>query len=247
MKHLIIFILSLLITINSFSQTSERKIKIIYIAEYSPTDSGIISRSEVFENHQTEIIKFDMQNNMKERYILNPSTKENKILHKYLNYKGQTATLMETYNNENELTSYRKYVLNSFNKPDTTYFYSASNELFNISIDLYDSNKNLKIKIDSNFVNNRSYKTEYEFNSLNEMTKEISFDINGMITHTTSFRYNEHGDLTNIIWHDKEGSITTQTKFVYEYDEFNNWITQKTSKHDQDISYIFERKIEYFD
>lgn len=272
MKYLILLILSLSITINSFGQESEKKIKTINIAEYSPTRSGVISRSEVFDKKQSAIQKFDIHNKLKEYHQLNPSTKEIRNLYKYLNYKEQTATLIEIYNNENKLTSYTKQVLNSSNKLDTSYTYLASNEISGIQIYQYDSNKNLKTRIDSSFKYNRTLKWEYEFNSQNEMTKEISYDKDGMIRDTRTYKYdekgqefesdltrangdftlfksmyNENGDLTDNIWYDKEGSIKNHTKLVYEYDEFNNWITKKRSRDDEDFNYIWERKIEYFE
>lgn len=221
---------------------------------------------------QSAVQKFDMHNRLNEYHQFNSSTKEIRNLYKYLDYDEQTATLIEIYNKENKLAGYTKQVLNSFGKLDTSYTYLASNELSGIQIYRYDENEILKTRIDSSFKYNRTLKWEYEFNSLNEMTKEISFDKDGIIRGTRTYKYdekgqeyesdltrangdfklfksfyNEYGDLTDNIWCDKEGSIQNHTEFVYEYDEFNNWITKKRSRDDEDFNYIWERKIEYFE
>ncbi len=271
MKYLILITISLLLTINIVGQHSEKKMKAISIAEYSPTKSGIISRSEIFDTKLNIFQKYDEQNNLIEYHQLNPSTKEIRNLYKYLNYKDQTATLIEIYNHENELTGYTKQSLNSLNEIDTAYTYLASNELSGIQIFKYDINKNLKSQIDSSFKYNRTLKWEYEFNSQNEMMKRIAYDRDGKLRDTRTYKYdengkeyesdltrangdftlfksiyNEEGDLTDNIWYDKEGSIKNHTKFKYAYDEFDNWVTKQRSTNEEDVSYIWERKIEYY-
>ncbi|MDA8692772.1 hypothetical protein N9L92_01830 [Saprospiraceae bacterium] len=270
-KFLIIVALSLLVSKNFIGQKNEKKIEKIFIAEYSPSRSGIILRADVFNKKQSSVQKFDEQNNLLEYFELNSSTKKIRNLYKYFYNQDQIVTLIEVYNNENELTSYTKQIINSFDKIDTSYTYLASKELSGIQIYNYDINNNLINRIDSSFKYNRTLKWRYEYNSLNEMTKLMAYDKYGLLRDTRNYKYNEsgqeyesnlikangeftffkskyneNGDLTDNIWYNKEGVIKSHTKFKYLYDEYGNWLTKVRSRDEEEPNYIWERKIEYY-
>lgn len=272
MKSIVLSIVSLLITISAFSQNDEKSIKTISIAQYSPTRSGNMPREEALRTKLNQIKLFDEQGNLVEYQELNPSNKQVRSLYRYLDYKDETPTLIEVYNNTNQLTASTKQILNSFNKIDTSYTYLANNELKGIQINQYDINNNLICRIDSSFKYNRTLKWEYEYNGRNEMITRVAFDKEGEIRDTRSYKYDEkgqeyesdltrangdytlfksmynsNGDMTDNIWYDKEGLINNHTKFKYVYDKYGNWITKKRSSGKEEANYIWERKIEYYD
>lgn len=55
----------------------------------------------------------------------------------------------------------------------------------------------------------------------------------------------KQGDLVDNIWYDKDGLQKHHTKFVYVYDQENNWITRKRLSNGE-LNYNWERVIEYY-
>ena len=107
--------------LSAHSQESEMKIKTISNAEYSPSKSGNLTIEEALRSKQSSCQTFDENENLIKYQEFNPSTKEIYRTYKYLNYKSKIATLINTFNEEGELTGYTNQIVNSKNSIDTSY------------------------------------------------------------------------------------------------------------------------------
>lgn len=268
-KILGLILINCFVFLSAYSQVGEQKIKTISNAEYSPSRSGNLTMEEALRSKQSSFQIFDENENLIKYQEFNPSTKEIYRTYKYLNYKGKIATLINSFNDEDELTGYTNQIINSKNSIDTSYSFSPNDEITGVQIYYYDSSGNMTGRIDSSLTYQRTLKWEYEFNDNKEMTKRIAYDKDGKLRDTRTYKYNpkgeeyesdltrangdftlfkseynEFGDLTDNIWYDKEGVKKNHTEFEYEYDNFGNWIIKKRFR-DGEVNYIWVREIEY--
>ena len=251
------------------NKEKESTFKKIIEASYSSKRSGVLTREktlnqkinkEQFYNEQgvlTEYWRYEVDGTIYEKTVLTKNN-DGKLIksitsNKSGNLKKYTTT--EFDNNQN-IIEYKTY--------------NSEDKLTSIQKNEYDANENKVSMSNISIKSNRTFKTTYEYNSKNELIKEIDFKPDGTIKDTRVFKYDENGneieseltrpngdytkfiseydDLNNMTvqnWYDNKGKQKHQTSFTYVYDEKNNWITKKRYSNDE-LGYVWERQIEYY-
>ncbi len=166
----------------------------------------------------------------------------------------------------------KKYYITTIDKNgNVTEFknYNSENELVYLQKNEYDINGNVISRTTKSTKSEKVYKTELIYNSKNEVVKKIKYNTDGTIKDTRTYKYDENGNeieselirsngnytkfiseydnFNNLIahnWYDKDGNQDHQTTFEYTYDAQENWITKKRFSNGE-LGFIWERKIEY--
>lgn len=102
---------------------------------------------------------------------------------------------------------------------------------------VYDENNNLiKETITHNSFETLQY--TYKYNDKNQKISEL------YESGKTQYTYFEDGNIKDVIVYNIDGSIQRKGNYTYQYDEYQNWITQIVYENGVPTSYV-ERVIEY--
>jgi hypothetical protein len=121
---------------------------------------------------------------------------------------------------------------------------SPENEKISITDFIYDSEGHVIEETEYNPYRDQTDKRTYQYDDKGRESVQELFNGNGDYTKFVS-EYDQMDNILEMYWYDKAGVQTDKTSFTYEYDSNGNWTT-KTRGSNGKVTYISERKIEYW-
>lgn len=148
--------------------------------------------------------------------------------------------------------------------------YDLNNKLNSIQESEYDKNGNELSLSRTDKVRDKVWLTKKIYDNQNQMIEKIEYSPDGSLRDKRTFVYDEkgneiesiltrpNGDYTKFIseydefnnmivqyWYKEDGTQKHKTSFEYIYDENNNWITRRRFSNDE-LGMVWERIIEYY-
>jgi len=124
-------------------------------------------------------------------------------------------------------------------------YYFTNETLVRSEINKFDLTGN-KIKISEyDHVNNHDRVVHYKFDNRNNNTEVVELNSSLMITSKVICKFNENRELTDSMTIDILGNVKRHVKFIYEYDEANNWTKKICFINSKPVSVTVHR-IEYY-
>ncbi len=244
-------------------------IKTVKEASYSAKRSGLIVRDSILLSKLDKISYYNEKGFLVkyQKYETDGSLYENTIL-----IKNENDKLLKRITQDSK-GKLKKYLTTKLDDKDNIIEYNTYNnqdELVNIQIKEYDSNGNNISFINKSIKSNRTFKTLYKYNTFREMIKETDYKPDSSIKDIRTYKYDKKGNeieqhlnrpdgsftkfvseydqFNNLIlhnWFDKNGNQKHQTSFEYVYDNNGNWLTKKRYSNGE-LRYVWEREIEYY-
>lgn len=193
----------------------------------------------------------------------------NNVIESLFNKKGIE---LETnfYDNSNELFMSFQYNFDKMNNNTETIYWDITRGI-NRDTSIFDGHNN---KIESYSIKangGRSNRKVFQYNVMNQLIQEATFNENGSLESTSQYQYDSSGnkikeiildekfepleaytytynyqsDLTEIKNLNPSGKILSYTTFEYIFDKQGNWI-KKIEAYQNQPKYITDRKIEYY-
>ncbi|MGW9685087.1 hypothetical protein [Flagellimonas sp. 2504JD1-5] len=255
-------------SVKNFEIAKEVTFKSITMAGYSTKRTGEITREQAFAQSLDRKNFYDKKGELIEYWKYE---RDGTIYQKVKLEKNQHGKLIKSISFDGE-GNLKKYMNTEFDDNGNIIEYKTYNpndELTSRQINEYDLNGNIISMSRTNTVSNKTFKTTSKYNLANQLIEETDFKPDNSIKDIRTFKYNDKGneiesDLTrpngdytkfiseyddqnNVIsqyWYDKSGNQKHWNTFSYVYDKNNKWITKKRYSNGE-LGYVWERQIEY--
>lgn len=238
-------------------------LKTMSVASYSAKRVGEMNRETALKTLVNRTEYYDIKGELIEYKTFG----NNGILYEQTKLKrNEKGTVVQgtTLDSEGNIKRYWSIKLGIGERVEEMNTFEPNHKLIRAQLYKYDNKGNkIEMKIGPG-------RTEYEYNSINQLTKEKYFDLDRNTTETRIFSYdkmgnkteellvhndgnkvkfiNEYDGLNNLIvqkWINEEGEEYNKTEFNYTYDAFSNWLTKKRIFNGE-LGMVWERQIEYY-
>jgi hypothetical protein len=207
-------------------------------------EAGFITQKRLLNTDCTvnSIYMYEYKKNLLSKLTKYTATENiDKVFVSVYDEKTDLLTTQTTYNAFGKIESTDKYLYkNNLVSEQQTYGGNNGSLVYKWTYE-YDTNGN-KIK-DTWYIDNATIQTTYKFDNKNQLIEQQETNKDNVVT-KWKFEYDEKGNLSQEICIFFDNSQTVK-KYIYQYDENNNWIEKTTIENNQP-TIITERKIEYY-